>query len=223
MSEQAMPSIDDAKRWSLLLVAVVALAALAGCLGGSSSVDAASEDAGTSDEQEPTAEDEAAADASPSPSGEDGGEEEVTYVEETRSVIWKGTMPSTAFVCSPAACVYEEEPASESDHVHELGTEPMPVSAEFTLTWDDAHKDVKEMLFGIVTDGCREGCDEIVWKEGTSGVTIQVDDVELAEDDGFALAVHHTYNYHPGGIAYSAGPPVDFTVEGNYTVLAPAS
>lgn len=220
MTDRTTGWIDDGKRASLLLAAVLVAAALAGCVGPSSSTEPAVEE---TDEPEETSEADDGAGASPRSSTEDDAEEEVEYVEETRSVTWEGTMPGLALACTAAGCVYQEEPTSERDNVHELGTDPEPISADFTLTWDDAHGDVKEMLFGIVTDGCRDGCDEIVWEEGTSGVTISVDDIDLDEDDGFALTVHHTYNYYPADVSYSAGPPVDFTVEGNYTVLAPAS
>lgn len=202
-----------------MLVALVLLTAgLAGCIGT------------TEGSNEPLTEPEAseeeleAAQASP---GErpTANTSEPELVEETRELTWDGYMPEQSIACAVVTCVYQPGPTTlmeERDNVYEIGTNPMPVAAEFTLTYDDPEGSAHEMLFGIVTDSCQDGCHEIIWKEGTSGMTISVEDFELSDSDGFAVTVHHTYNYYAGNdLYYSAGPPIDFTVEGTYDVLVP--
>lgn len=214
---------------SILVALLLVSMGLAGCLGTDDQANDAPA-APTEDEELESAKNEST--ASPeneSTAGSDeeraSGDEAPELVRETRELTWDGYMPEQVIACTPGPCAYQDGPlpvSDQRDNTHEIGTTPMPVAAEFTLTWDNPEASGHEMLFGIVTDACEDGCQEIIWKEGTSGVTISVDDVNLDEDDGFAVTVHHTYEYYPGGVYYSTGPPVDFTVQGTYEVLVPS-
>ena len=208
-----------------------ALVLLAGCLGGADPVaDAATEDPapGASPAPAGAAKTEGAATTTaPATAGApQGAQEGNVSVPVEQPLAWEGHIGRSACVPSGlGSCVGLPVVGTGSDTFHPTGLRAS--RASLTLTWTAAAPTTERLVFYLLpTVSCGENCyewgdaGEVV--EGTSPITVDAAEFDMAEDETLSLFVGVPGRCHTAAMVVFACASLveqEFLVEG--TILAP--